>query len=183
MKHSVRADARTIESSVATPLEEAMAGVEGMTYMRSFNANDGTMKLRVDFDLSMDPDIAEVFSEIRVNRALPQLPPSVREQGVTIAKSHVSPLMIIALYAPKGTRDAKFLANYAYINIADPLTRVKGIGSIVVQGAGAYAMREWVKPDQLATLGVTVPDLVSALNQQNTVNPSGQVGAEPAPSG
>jgi len=179
----VGADALTIESSVATPIEEAMAGVEGMLYMRSFNANDGTMKLRVDFDLNMDPNIAEVFSEIRVNRALPQLPPSVRNQGVTIAKSHVSPLMIIALYAPKGTRDAKFLANYAYINIADPLTRIKGIGSIVVQGAGAYAMREWVKPDQLASLGVTVPDLVNALEQQNTVNPSGQVGAEPAPSG
>ena len=179
----IGADALTIESSVATPIEEAMAGVEGMLYMRSFNANDGTMKLRVDFDLNMDPNVAEVFSEIRVNRALPQLPPSVRNQGVTIAKSHVSPLMIIALYAPKGTRDAKFLANYAYINIADPLTRVKGIGSIVVQGAGAYAMRQWVKPDQLASLGVTVPDLVNALEQQNTVNPSGQVGAEPAPSG
>jgi hydrophobic/amphiphilic exporter-1 (mainly G- bacteria), HAE1 family len=179
----VGADALTIESSVATPIEEAMAGVEGMLYMRSFNANDGTMKLRVDFDPSMDSNVAEVFSEIRVNRALPQLPPSVRNQGVTIAKSHVSPLMIIALYAPKGTRDATFLANYAYINIADPLTRVKGIGSVVVQGAGAYAMRQWVKPDQLASLGVTVPDLVNALEQQNTVNPSGQVGAEPAPSG
>ena len=179
----VGADALTIESAVATPIEEAMAGVEGMLYMRSFNANDGTMKLRVDFDLNMDPNVAEVFSEIRVNRALPQLPPSVRNQGVTIAKSHVSPLMIIALYAPKGTRDAKFLANYANINIADPLTRVTGIGSIVVQGAGAYAMRQWVKPDQLASLGVTVPDLVNALEQQNTVNPSGQVGAEPAPSG
>jgi HAE1 family hydrophobic/amphiphilic exporter-1 len=179
----VGADALTIESAVATPIEEAMAGVEGMLYMRSFNANDGTMKLRVDFDLNMDPNVAEVFSEIRVNRALPQLPPSVRNQGVTIAKSHVSPLMIIALYAPKRTRDAKFLANYANINIADPLTRVTGIGSIVVQGAGEYAMRQWVKPDQLASLGVTVPDLVNALEQQNTVNPSGQVGAEPAPSG
>jgi HAE1 family hydrophobic/amphiphilic exporter-1 len=179
----VGADALTIESSVATPIEEAMAGVEGMLYMRSFNANDGTMKLRVDFDLDLDPNIAEVFSEIRVNRALPQVPPSVRDQGVTIAKSHVSPLMIIALSSPKGTRDATFLANYAYINIADPLTRVRGIGSVVVQGAGAYAMRQWVKPDQLASLGVTVPDLVKALEQQNTVNPSGQVGAEPAPPG
>src|SRR5579863_5525883 len=179
----VGADAQTIESSVATPLEEAMAGVEGMTYMRSFNANDGTMKLRIDFDLSMDPDIAEVFSEIRVNRALPQLPPSVREQGVTIAKSHVSPLMIIALSSPKGSRDATFLANYAYINIADALTRVRGIGSVIVQGAGAYAMRNWVNPDRLASLGVTVPDLVKAIEQQNTVNPSGQVGAEPAPPG
>ncbi len=179
----VGADALTIESSVATPIEEAMAGVEGMLYMRSFNANDGTMKLRVDFDLDLDPNIAEVFSEIRVNRALPQVPPSVRDQGVTIAKSHVSPLMIIALSSPKGTRDAAFLANYAYINIADPLTRVRGIGSVVVQGAGAYAMRQWVKPDQLASLGVTVPDLVKALEQQNTVNPSGQVGAEPAPPG
>ena len=179
----VGADAETIESSVATPLEEAMAGVEGMTYMRSFNANDGTMKLRVDFDLSMDPDIAEVFSEIRVNRALPQLPASVREQGVTIAKSHVSPLMIIALSSPKGTRNATFLANYAYINIADALTRVRGIGSVAIQGAGAYAMRNWVNPDRLASLGVTVPDLVKAIQQQNTVNPSGQVGAEPAPPG
>jgi HAE1 family hydrophobic/amphiphilic exporter-1 len=179
----VGADALTIESSVATPIEEAMAGVEGMLYMRSFNANDGTMKLRVDFDLDLDPNIAEVFSEIRVNRALPQLPPSVRNQGVTIAKSHVSPLMIIALSSPRGTRDAKFLANYAYINITDPLTRVRGIGSVLVQGAGAYAMRQWVKPDQLASLGVTVPDLVKALEQQNTVNPSGQVGAEPAPPG
>jgi HAE1 family hydrophobic/amphiphilic exporter-1 len=179
----VGADALTIESAVATPIEEAMAGVEGMLYMRSFNANDGTMKLRIDFDLDLDPNIAEVFSEIRVNRALPQLPPAVRDQGVTIAKSHVSPLMIIALSSPKGTRDAKFLANYAYINIADPLTRVKGIASVVVQGAGAYAMRQWVKPDQLASLGVTVPDLVKALDQQNKVNPSGQVGAEPAPSG
>ena len=179
----VGADALTIESAVATPIEEAMAGVEGMLYMRSFNANDGTMKLRIDFDLGLDPNIAEVFSEIRVNRALPQLPPSVRNQGVTIAKSHVSPLMIIALFSPKGTRDAKFLANYAYININDPLTRVHGIGSVVVQGAGAYAMRQWVKPDQLASLGVTVPDLVKALEQQNTVNPAGQVGAEPAPPG
>jgi HAE1 family hydrophobic/amphiphilic exporter-1 len=179
----IGADALTIERSVATPLEEAMAGVEGMTYMRSFNANDGTMKLRVDFDLSMDPDIAEVFSEIRVNRALPELPTSVREQGVTIAKSHVSPLMIIALSSPKGTRDATFLANYAYINIADALTRVRGIGSVVIQGAGAYAMRSWVEPDRLASLGVTVPDLVKAIEQQNTVNPSGQVGAEPAPPG
>ena len=102
---------------------------------------------------------------------------------MTIAKSHVSPLMIIALFSPKGTRDAKFLANYAYINIADPLTRVRGIGSVVIQGAGAYAMRLWVKPDQLASLGVTVPDLVKALEQQNTVNPSGQFGAEPAPPG
>ena len=179
----VGADALTIESAVATPIEEAMAGVEGMLYMRSFNANDGTMKLRIDFDLALDPNIAEVFSEIRVNRALPQLPPSVRDQGVTIAKSHVSPLMIIALSSPKGTRDAKFLANYAYINIVDALTRVRGIGSVVVQGAGAYAMRQWVKPDQLASLGITIPDMVRALEQQNTVNPSGQVGAEPAPPG
>jgi HAE1 family hydrophobic/amphiphilic exporter-1 len=179
----IGADALTIESAVATPIEEAMAGVEGMLYMRSFNANDGTMKLRIDFDLSLDPNIAEVFSEIRVNRALPQLPPSVRDQGVTIAKSHVSPLMIIALDSPNGTRDSKFLANYAYINIVDQLTRNRGIASVLVQGAGAYAMRQWVKPDQLASLGVTVPDMVKALETQNNVNPSGQVGAEPAPAG
>jgi len=161
----VGADALTIESAVAPPLEEAMAGVEGMLYMRSFNANDGTMKFRVDFDLDLDPNIAEVFSEIRVNRALPHLPPSVRNQGVTIAKSYFSPLMIIALSSPKSTPGAAFLANYAYINIMDSLTRVRGIASV------------------LASLGVTVPNLVKAIEQQNTVNPSGQVGAEPAPPG
>ena len=179
----VGADALTIESSVATPIEEAMAGVEGMTYMRSFNANDGTMKLRIDFDLSMDPNIAEVFSEIRVNRALPQLPPTVREQGVTIAKSHVSPLMIIALSCPRDPGTPSSLRIMRLSTSRMSLTRVHGIGSVVVQGAGAYAMRNWVKPDRLASLGVTVPDLVKAIEQQNAVNPSGQVGAEPAPPG
>src|SRR5260370_1320827 len=179
----VGADGQTIESSVATPIEQAMAGVEGMNYMRSFNDKAGTMKLGIDFELAMNPDIAEVFSEIRVNRALPQLPPSVREQGVTIANSHVSPLMIIALFSPKGIWDGTYLANYANSNIADPLTGVRGTGSVVVQGAGAYAMRNWVKPDRLASLGLTVPDLVKPTRQQHTVNPSGQVGADPAPPG
>jgi len=177
------ADAKTIEKAVSTPIEESMAGVEGMTYMRSFNSNDGTMKLRVDFDLNEKPDVAETFAGIRVNRAMAQLPPSVRDQGVTIAKSHVAPLMVIALYSPKGSRDAKFLANYAYVNISDELTRVRGIGSSIVQGAGAYAMRIWVKPDRLARFGVTIPEIAKAVEQQNTVNPSGQVGAEPAPQG
>ena len=177
------ADATTIEKAVATPIEEAMAGVEGMTYMRSFNANDGTMKLRVDFALDFPSDTAQTFTDIRLSRAMPMLPPSVRQMGVTLDVSHVSPLMIIALYSPKGTRDAKFLANYAYVNIADELTRVRGIGEALVQGAGAYAMRIWIKPDKLASLGVTVPEIVKAVEQQNTVNPSGQVGAEPSPPG
>ena len=124
----VGADALTIESAVATPIEEAMAGVEGMLYMRSFNANDGTMKLRIDFDLDLDPNIAEVFSEIRVNRALPQLPPSVRNQGVTIAKSHVSPLMIIALSSPEGYAQCEIpgeLRVHQYQRPLDPRPRYR----------------------------------------------------------
>ncbi len=91
--------------------------------------------------------------------------------------------MLVALYSPKGTYDARFLANYAYINLNDPLTRVKGVGTIQIFGAGQYAMRLWVRPDQLAKLQITVPEIVSALQTQNTVNPAGQVGSEPAPKG
>src|SRR5579859_60462 len=177
------ADAQTIEQSVATPIEQAMTGVEGMIYMRSFNANDGTMKLRVDFDIGTQPDTDEMFTYIRMARAAPALPKEVRDYGLTVAKSHTSPLLIVALYSPKGTRDAKFIANYGYINITDPITRVPGIGSVTVQGAGQYAMRQWVEPDQLAKLGITIADVLDAIEKSNAVNPAGQVGAEPVPPG
>jgi HAE1 family hydrophobic/amphiphilic exporter-1 len=100
-----------------------------------------------------------------------------------VQKSTLAPLMLVALYSPKGTYDARFLANYAYINLNDPMTRVKGVGTIQIFGAGQYAMRLWVRPDQLAKLQITVPEIVSALQTQNTVNPAGQVGSEPAPKG
>ncbi len=180
----VGADAQTIEQSVATPIEQQMSGVDNMNYMYSLNATaNGQMRLIVDFDVNTDPNTDLILAQSRVTQAAPQLPADVNNYGVTVQKSTLAPLMLVALYSPKGTYDARFLANYAYINLNDPLTRVKGVGTIQVFGAGQYAMRLWVKPDQLAKLQITVPEIVSALQTQNTVNPAGQVGSEPVPKG
>jgi hydrophobe/amphiphile efflux-1 (HAE1) family protein len=180
----VGADAQTIEQSVATPIEEQMSGVDNMNYMYSLNATaNGQMRMIVDFDVNTDPNTDLILAQSRETQAAPQLPVDVTNYGVTVQKSTLAPLMLVALYSPKGTYDARFLANYAYINLNDPLTRVKGVGTIQIFGAGQYAMRLWVKPDQLAKLQITVPEIVSALQTQNTVNPAGQVGSEPAPKG
>ena len=180
----VGADAQTIEQSVATPIEQQMSGVDKMNYMYSLNATaNGQMRLIVDFDVSTDPNTDLILAQSRETQAASQLPPDVTNYGVTVQKSVLAPLMLIALYSPKGTHDARFLANYAYINLNDQLTRVKGVGSVQVFGAGQYAMRLWVKPDQLAKLNITVPEIVSAIQTQNTVNPAGQVGSEPIPAG
>jgi HAE1 family hydrophobic/amphiphilic exporter-1 len=154
-----------------------------MNYMYSLNANNGEMKLYVNFDVKTDPNTAQVLTQIRKSQADSKLPAEVRDYGVTVKKSTSSPLMLVALSSPNGTYDATFLANYAYINLNDQLTRVPGIASVTVFGAGQYAMRLWVKPDQLAKLNITVPEIVDAIKDQNTVNPAGQVGAEPAPPG
>ena len=180
----VGADAQTIEQSVATPIEEQMSGVDNMNYMYSLNATaNGQMRMIVDFDVATDPNTDLILAQSRETQAAPQLPVDVTNYGVIVQKSTLAPLMLVALYSPKGTYDARFLANYAYINLNDPLTRVKGVGTIQIFGAGQYAMRLWVRPDQLAKLQITVPEIVSALQTQNTVNPAGQVGSEPAPKG
>jgi HAE1 family hydrophobic/amphiphilic exporter-1 len=180
----VGADAQTIEQSVATPIEQQMSGVDNMNYMYSLNATaNGQMRLIVDFDLATDPNTDLILAQSRETQAAAQLPADVTSYGVTVQKSLLAPLMLIALYSPKGTHDARFLANYAYINLDDQLTRLKGVGSVQVFGAGQYAMRLWVKPDQLAKLQITVPEIVSAIQSQNTVNPAGQVGSEPIPQG
>jgi HAE1 family hydrophobic/amphiphilic exporter-1 len=179
----VGADALTIEESVATPIEQTMTGVDNMIYMRSYNVNDGTMNLRVDFDVGTDPNVGNVLAYIRLAQAIPQLPSPVQRFGISVLKAHTSPLAIFALYSPKGTYDATFLANYAYVNINDPMTRVNGIGQVLIQGAGQYAMRFWVKPDQLAKLAITITDLATALDKQNVINAAGQVGAQPVPPG
>ena len=180
----VGADAQTIEQSVATPIEQQMSGVDNMNYMYSLNATaNGQMRMIVDFDVATDPNTDLILAQSRETQAASQLPADVNNFGVTVQKSVLAPLMLVALYSPKGTYDARFLANYAYINLVDQLTRVKGVGTVQVFGAGQYAMRLWVKPDQLAKLQITVPEIVSAIQTQNTVNPAGQVGSEPIPKG
>lgn len=177
------ANAQTLEQSVATPLEEQISGVENMNYMYSINANNGQTRIVVDFDVATDPNIDQVLTQLRTSQAQAQLPAQVNTAGLLIRKSLSAPLLLIALYSPHGTYDSLFLANYAYINLVDQLTRLEGIGQVAVFGAGQYAMRVWVNPDKLAKLQVTVPQIISALQSQNTVNPAGQLGAEPVPSG
>src|SRR5437773_6197092 len=179
----VGADAETVEQSVATPIEQQMQGVDNMLYMTSVNASSGLMRLRVDFDVGTNANTDQILTQMRYLQAESQLPLDVRNQGVTIRKSPTSPLALFSLYSPKGTYDGTFLANYAYININDPMSRVPGIGQVAIFGADKYAMRFWVRPDTLASLGITVSDITAALNNQNTVNPAGQIGAEPVPRG
>src|SRR5579871_4810867 len=180
----VGADAQTIEQSVATPIEQQMSGVDNMNYMYSLNATaNGQMRMIVDFDVATDPNTDLILAQSRETQAASQLPAEVNNFGITTQKSVIAPLMLVSLYSPKGSRDARFLANYAYINLYDQLLRVRGIGTIQIFGAGQYAMRIWVKPDQLAKLSITVPEIINAIQTQNTVNPAGQVGSEPAPPG
>ncbi len=180
----VGADAKTIEQSVATPIEQQMSGVDNMNYMYSLNSTaDGLMRLIVDYDVKTDPNTDLMLTQMRQTQAASQLPSDVTNYGVTVQKTVTAPLMLVTLYSPKGTYDARFLANYAYINLSDQINRSYGIGSVQVFGAGQYAMRLWVKPDRLAKLAITVPEIVSALQSQNSVNPAGQVGSEPVPKG
>ena len=177
------ADALTIEQSVATPLEQQMNGVDNMIYMMSTNANDGTMTLKVTYDVGTNVDIDQVNTQNRVSQASPNLPTSVNQYGVTVKKSMGLPLLVLSVYSPSGTFDSQFLGNYATININDALLRVPGVGQVTNFGTADYAMRIWVKPDQLTKLGLTVSDLNNAVQQQSTVNPAGQIGGEPAPPG
>ncbi len=176
------ADAQTIEQSVAAPIEQQMSGVDKSNYIQSVNAN-GSIRMTINFDVATDPNVDHILTQMRVNQASSQLPQDVVNAGVTVQKSTTAPLLLISLNSPKGTYNNVFLANYANINLIDQITRVPGISNVQVFGAGQYAMRLWVKPDQLAKLSVTVTDIINALRAQNTVNPAGQIGGEPAPPG
>ena len=177
------ADALTLDQSVATPIEQMMSGVDNMEYMFSTSPNNGGMRLTVDFNIKTDANTDLILTQMRQSQAASQLPSEVNAQGVTVQKSTMAPLMLFDLYSPTGKYDAQFLANYAYINLLSPLTRTYGIASVTIFGAGQYAMRFWVNPDQLAKLQITVPEIISAIKAQNNVNPSGQIGGEPVPIG
>ena len=180
----VGADASTLAQSVATPIEEQMSGVDNMNYMYSVNATaNGQTTMVVDFAVGTDPNTDLILSQMRETQAAAQLPSQVANYGVTVQKSTSAPLMLVALYSPHGTYDAEFLANYAYVNLNDPVTRVKGVANVQVFGAGQYATRIWLNPDTLARLGITVSDVINAVQAQNTVNPVGQIGGQPSPPG
>ncbi len=176
------ANAISVEESVATPLEQEINGVDNMIYMKSTNANDGTMVIQVSFDVGTDPDMNTVLAQNRVSAASAKLPQEVTKYGVTTKKSLPNIMMAITLTAD-GRYDQDFLGNYALINIKDQLARVPGIGRVDVMGAANYSMRIWVKPDRLAKMGITVPEILSAINAQNVIVPGGKFGGEPAPPG
>jgi len=177
------ADAQTVADSVATPIEQQMAGVDNMNYMYSLNASNGQMTLTVDFGIDTVASTDQILTQMRESQANAQLPSAVINQGVIVQKSTQAPLMLLDLTSPNNTYDNIFLSNYATINLNNPLTRVPGVASVSIFGAGQYAMRCWVNPDKLANLKITVPEIIDAIKAQNNVNPAGQAGGEPVPPG
>jgi HAE1 family hydrophobic/amphiphilic exporter-1 len=179
------ANAVAVEESVATPIEQKVNGVENMIYMKSTNASSGYMSLQVSFDVGTDLDMANVLTQNRVSEAQVLLPEEVKRLGVTVKKQLSFPLLLISLVSPDGTYNEEFLTNYATINVLDELARIRGVGQAEVVGGSAfeYAMRVWIKPDQLAKLGLTVPDITTAIREQNVLIPAGQIGGPPAPPG
>ena len=176
------ANALNVEQSVATPLEQQINGVENMIYMKSINSNDGTVSIQVSFEVGTDPDMNTVFTQNRVSAATAKLPEEVKRLGVTTEKSLPSMTLLVTL-SSDGRYNQNFLGNYALINIKDVLARIKGIGRVDVLGASDYSMRIWIKPDRLAQLGITVPEIVDAIRAQSVIVPGGKFGAEPAPPG
>ena len=179
------ASAINVEQSVATPIEQKVNGVEDMIYMRSINASDGSFKLDVSFEVGTDNDMANVLTQNRVSEAEASLPEEVKRLGIVVKKKLAFPLLLISLVSPDGTYDAEFLANYATINIVDELARIRGVGLTEVFGGSTteYAMRIWIRPDQLAKLKLTIPDITRAIQEQNVLVPAGQIGGPPAPPG
>jgi HAE1 family hydrophobic/amphiphilic exporter-1 len=177
------AAAEAVMESVATPIESKVNGVDKLLYLQSFNANDGKLTLNVYFDVGTDVDIMQVNTQNRVGQAEAQLPDAVKKEGVVVNRSSPDILMVVALSSPKGTYDAVFLGNYCDINLVDAIKRVRGVGDVKNFTAQDYTMRVWLRPDRLASLGLTPTDVQNAIREQNAQSPAGRIGAEPAPAG
>jgi len=177
------ANAEVVEQSVATPLEQKVNGVENMLYMKSVNSNNGTMNLTVSFEVGSDLDMSNVLVQNRVSEAQASIPEEVKRLGITVKKKLSFPLLLVTLYSPNGSYDQNFQSNYLTINVLDAVARIQGVGQASVLGGSEYAMRVWVKPDQLAKLGLTVPDITRAIQEQNVIAPAGQIGGPPATPG
>ena len=170
------ANAEVVEQSVATPVEQKVNGVENMIYMKSVNSNDGMMNLTVSFEVGSDLDMSNVLVQNRVSESQASIPEEVKRLGITVKKKLSFPLMLVSIYSPNNSYDHYFLSNYLTINVLDAIARIRGVGQADVLGGSEYAMRIWVKPDQLAKLGLTVPDITNAIREQNVITPAGQIG-------
>ena len=179
----VGASARVVEENVAVPIEQEVNGAENMLYMSSSSTSDGRYFLTCTFAVGTNIDIAQVDVQNRVSRADRALPAEVRNFGITVQKASPDMLMVISLYSPGGTYDDLFLSNYASLNLTDPIARIYGVGNIAIVGEREYAMRLWVRPDRLASLGLTARDVAQAVQDQNIQAPAGQIGAPPAKPG
>src|SRR4026209_2054067 len=179
----IGASATDVEASVATPLEQKINGVEKGIYMKSTNANDGTLTLKVSFEVGSNQDMDNVFTQNRVSEASPQMPQPVKNYGVTVKKALPFPHLVISVKSPNGTYDSNFLSNYTTININDAIARIQGVGQINLFGGSDYAMRVWLRRDVIGRLGITIPDIANSISQQNQLTPAGQIGGPPAPSG
>ena len=176
----VGASARVVEQNVAIPIEQEVNGAENMLYMSSSSTSDGRYRLVCTFAVGTDIDIAQVDVQNRVSRADRALPPEVLNFGVQVRKASPDMLMVLSLFSPQGTYDDLFLSNFASLNIVDHINRIYGVGDIAIVGEREYAMRLWVRPDKLASLGLTARDVAQAVQDQNIQAPSGQVGQPPA---
>jgi multidrug efflux pump len=177
------ANAQTVADTVATPIEQQINGVSGMLYMSSQSTNNGAMTLTVTFAQGTNPDIAQVLVQNQVAIALPLLPQMVRQIGVVAQKSSPNFMLLINLLSPDGKYDAEYLSNYAELQLVDPLKRVSGVGSVQPFGLREYSMRVWLNPDRMAGIGLTVDDILQAIQTQNIQVAAGTIGAPPAPKG
>src|SRR6187455_2567291 len=177
------AGARAVVDTVALPIEQQVNGVDGMIYMQSYSASDGSYSLTVTFKIGMDINFAQVLVQNRVSSALSQLPQSVQSQGVTVQKRSTAILLFVTLTSPNSKYDSLYLSNYATLNIRDELSRLPGVGNVTVFGAGQYSMRVWLDPNKLQARGLMPQDVIQAIQQQSQQVTAGQVGAPPAPAG
>ncbi len=175
------ANPKETAETVATPLEEAINGVEGIMYMKSVAGSDGSLQIVVTFWPGIDPDTAAVRVQNRVSQALSRLPDAVRQIGVTTQKQSPTPLMYVSITSPDNSYDPLYLRNFIRLNVKDELSRITGIGDVVAYGAGDYAMRVWLDPNKLSTVGLTAGDVLKAIREQNVQVSAGQLGAEPSP--
>jgi len=177
------ANAQTLIDSVAGPIEQQVNGVEGMTYMQSTSANDGSYRLQVTFDFGIDPDQAQVKVQNLVRQAEPLLPEEVKRQGVTVRKQSTDMLMVVNVFAPGGDMSPEFISNYSSINVADLISRVHGVAEARNMGALDYGMRIWMDPNRMAALGLTTDDVLAAVREQNVQVAVGMIGGPPVPAG